>query len=131
LQCYYLKETNYYYETIGAENMNNKQIKPRTVECYVEKTLNIIGGKWSFLIIKHLFNGTKRFGELRHALHDISPKTLTAYLRSLEEQNILTREVIPTIPPAVNYTLTEKGMDLQNIVNEMKLWGERWADNKS
>lgn len=94
----------------------------------MEKMFNIIGGKWSFLIVKNLFAGTKRFGELRMSLHGISPKTLTACLRSLESHGILTREVIPTIPPEVRYTLTEKGMDLQNVVNQMKIWGEKWSE---
>lgn len=107
--------------------MRNEQIQPKTLECHVERMFNIIGGKWSFLIIKNLFCGTKRFGELRSSLHGISPRTLTSCLRNLEYQGILTREVIPTIPPAVNYTLTEKGMDLQNVVNQMKIWGEKWS----
>jgi DNA-binding HxlR family transcriptional regulator len=47
---------------------------------------------------------------------------------SLESHGILTREVIPTIPPEVRYTLTEKGMDLQNVVNQMKIWGEKWSE---
>lgn len=108
--------------------MKNKEIRPKTLECHVEKMFNIIGGKWSFLIIKNLFSGTKRFGELRRYLPNISPKTLTACLRNLESHGILTREVIPTIPPAVNYTLTEKGMDLQYVVKQMKVWGEKWAE---
>lgn len=108
--------------------MKNKEIKPKTLECHVEKMFNIIGGKWSFLIVKNLFAGTRRFGELRMGLHGISPKTLTACLRSLEAHGILIREVIPTIPPEVRYTLTEKGMDLQNVVNQMKIWGEKWSE---
>ena len=96
-------------------------------QCNVEKALNIIGGKWSFLIIKHLFDGTMRFGEIRKAPHNISPKTLTSCLRDLEKNDILTRKVYPTIPPAVEYTLTEKGRDLNNIINEMKLWGKKWT----
>ena len=96
-------------------------------QCNVEKALNIIGGKWSFLIIKHLFDGTMRFGEIRKALRNISPKTLTSCLRDLEKNNILTRKVYPTIPPAVEYTLTEKGRDLNNIINEMKQWGKKWT----
>ena len=96
-------------------------------QCNVEKALNIIGGKWSFLIIKHLFDGTMRFGEIRKALHNISPKTLTSCLRDLEKNDILTRKVYPTIPPAVEYTLTEKGWDLIKIIEEMKAWGKKWA----
>ncbi len=63
--------------------MNRNEIQPRTLESYVEKALNVIGGKWSLLIINNLFSGTKRFGELLHALHGISPKTLTSSLRNL------------------------------------------------
>ena len=97
------------------------------IECYVEKSLVVIGGKWSFLIIKNLFTGTKRFGELRKLLNNISPKTLTDALRNLEANGIITREVVPVIPPQVYYTLTEKGEALEPIINEMKLWGETWV----
>ncbi len=96
-------------------------------ECSIEKALTIIGGKWSFLIIKNLFGGTMRFGEIRKALHDISPKTLTVRLKELEQNGIVTRTVHPTIPPAVEYTLTEKGWDLIKIIEEMKAWGKKWA----
>ena len=96
------------------------------IECYVEKALVVIGGKWSFLIIKHLFTGTKRFGELRKLLDISSPKTLTDALRNLEANEIITRRVEPTIPPKVFYTLTEKGEAFEAIIIEMKLWGEKW-----
>ncbi len=99
----------------------------REAECCIEKALNIIGGKWSFLIIKNLFSGTMRFGEIRKALHDISPKTLTVRLKELEQHGIVTRTVHPTIPPAVEYTLTEKGWDLIKMIEEMKAWGKKWA----
>lgn len=96
-------------------------------ECSIEKALNIIGGKWSFLIIKNLFGGTMRFGEIRKSLHDISPKTLTVRLRELEENGIVIRTVHPTIPPAVEYTLTDKGWDLIKMIEEMKAWGKKWT----
>lgn len=96
-------------------------------ECSIEKALNIIGGKWSFLIIKNLFGGTMRFGEIRKALHDISPKTLTVRLKELEQHGIVTRTVHPTIPPSVEYTLTEKGWDLIKMIEEMKAWGKKWT----
>lgn len=97
------------------------------VDCSIEKALTIIGGKWSFLILRELFNGTRRFGELRKAIPNISPKALTDSLRHLEEHEILTREVIPTVPVTVEYTLTDKGMDLKKMIKEMKLWGARWT----
>lgn len=109
--------------------MINKEvfISDCKVECCVEKMLNVIGGKWSFLIIKNLFSGKKRFGELRKLLHDISPKTLTSALRSLEENGVVYREVFPTVPVTVEYSLTEKGTDLQNTIEQMYLWGKKWV----
>lgn len=95
-------------------------------ECCVEKTLNVIGGKWSFLILKNLFSGKKRFGELRRLLHDINAKSLTVSLRSLEENNLIKRKVFATVPATVEYSLTEKGEDLKKIIMEMYLWGEKW-----
>jgi DNA-binding HxlR family transcriptional regulator len=97
-----------------------------SAECCVEKTLNVIGGKWGFLILKNLFSGTKRFGELRRLLHDINAKSLTNTLRSLEEHGLINRAVFPTVPTTVEYSLTEKGDDLKKIIMELYIWGERW-----
>ena len=97
-----------------------------TVECCVEKTLNVIGGKWGFLILKNLFSGKKRFGELRKLLHNINAKSLTASLRSLEDNRLIKRKVIPTVPVTVEYSLTDKGDGLKTIIMEMYLWGEKW-----
>lgn len=108
--------------------INEKILSPScSLECCVEKALNVIGGKWSFLVIKNLFTGTKRFGELRKRLHDISPKTLTSCLRSLEGSGIITRTVYPTVPVTVEYSLTQKGRELDGIVNSMYSWGEKWT----
>ena len=101
------------------------------LECWVEKALRVLDGKWSFLIIKNLFDGTKRFGELRKALHNISPKTLTVRLRELEEHGVITRKVYPTIPPAVEYSLTEKGQDLKAMITEMMIWSKKWKNTHS
>lgn len=97
------------------------------VECSIEKALNILQGKWTFLILRDLFEGTKRFGELRKSLHGISPKTLSERLKELEEKGIIIRTAYPTIPPTVEYTLTEKGKSLKPIIKEMKLWGAKWG----
>jgi len=97
-----------------------------TVECCVEKTLNVIGGKWGFLILKNLFSSKKRFGELRRLLHDINAKSLTISLRSLEEHGLINRKVFATVPATVEYSLTEKGEGLKKIIMEMYLWGEKW-----
>lgn len=96
--------------------------------CYVEKTLDVLGGKWSYLIIKHLFSGKKRFGELRKLLHDVNARSLTGSLRNLEAHNVISRTVIPTVPVTVEYSLTPKGEALRNIVIAMYEWGETWVE---
>ncbi|TXC91304.1 helix-turn-helix transcriptional regulator [Metabacillus litoralis] len=97
------------------------------IECSIEKALNIIGGKWSFLVIKQLFDGTRRFGELQKAIPKISPKALTDTLRHLESNEVLTRESFATVPVTVEYTLTEKGHSLHMMLKEMKKWGAQWG----
>ena len=101
---------------------------PEIYECEIEKSLRIIGGKWSFLVIRELFfHGTKRFTELKSAIHGISSKSLTETLRHLEEKGVLERQVFPTVPVTVEYTLTPKGEDLHAILKQMKLWAAKWT----
>jgi DNA-binding HxlR family transcriptional regulator len=84
--------------------------------------LEILDGKWTLLLLRDLFNGLKRFGELRRSLHPISPKTLTDRLRLLEEQGIVTRTIYPGVPLHVEYELTERGQRLQPIFAAMREW---------
>ena len=95
--------------------------------CVVERTVDVIGGKWTTLILRELLKETRRFGELRAALTGISPKTLTDRLRELEDCGVLERTVYPEVPPRVEYTLTEKGEALRDIVDAMAAWGARWT----
>ncbi|WP_163538438.1 helix-turn-helix domain-containing protein [Gracilibacillus sp. YIM 98692] len=104
-----------------------ENVVEQKVECSIEKALNIIGGKWSFLVLRELFEGTKRFGELQKKIHNISPKALTDTLRHLERNEIVIRKAYPTVPVTVEYSLTEKGHALHKIIKEMKLWGAQWA----
>ncbi|MCG8500419.1 MAG: helix-turn-helix transcriptional regulator [Firmicutes bacterium] len=104
-----------------------EQDYPQDIECSIEKALTVLGGKWTFLIIRDLFCGTKRFGELRKSLCGISPKTLSERLKKLEDKGIIRRTAYPTIPPTVEYALTEKGESLKPIVKAMKLWGTKWG----
>ncbi|GAA5071170.1 DNA-binding HxlR family transcriptional regulator [Thermocatellispora tengchongensis] len=92
--------------------------------CGIERTLKVLDGKWTTLIIRELLTGPKRFGELRTALGDPSAKTLTDRLRSLEHQQILTRTVYAEVPPRVVYELTEQGHSLGDILYAMLVWGE-------
>ena len=104
-----------------------KQTIPFEIECSIEKALSVIGGKWSFLVLRELFEGTKRFGELQKAISNVSPKALTDTLRHLESNGVLIRTVHATVPVTVEYSLTEKGQSLHPILKEMKYWGSFWA----
>ena len=98
--------------------------------CPVERTLSVINGKWTLLILRDLLDGTKRFGELRRSLEGISPRTLSQRLRELEGQGIVSRVVYAEVPPRVEYSLTEKGNSLGDILEQMKVWGvTHAADN--
>jgi DNA-binding HxlR family transcriptional regulator len=104
-----------------------KETEPLMIECSIEKALSVIGGKWSFLVLRELFEGTKRFGELQKAISKISPKALTDTVRHLESNGVLIRTVHATVPVTVEYSLTEKGQSLHTILKEMKYWGSYWA----
>jgi len=96
------------------------------VICPVARTAEIIGGKWTLLIIRDLVSGVKRFNQLERSLHGISPKTLSERLRSLEEEGIIVRQTFAEVPPRVEYSLTEKGYDLVGVIESMRGFGKRW-----
>lgn len=92
--------------------------------CPIAKTLDVIGTKWTFLIIRDLLiEGTMRFSDLLKSMDGISPKTLSLRLKELENHGILKRKVFPEVPPRVEYTLTEKGERLESIFIELKRFG--------
>lgn len=80
--------------------------------------------RWTILILRDLFTGTKRFGELKKSLNGVSQKVLTANLRSLEEKGIIEREVFPEVPPRVEYRLTDLGKTLDPIIKSVHAWGK-------
>ncbi|UNS95322.1 helix-turn-helix transcriptional regulator [Streptomyces tubbatahanensis] len=85
-----------------------------------------IANKWAFLIIESLGEGTLRFSALRNAVEGISHKMLTQNLRMLERNGLVERNVHPTVPPRVEYTLTEPGQALQATVDGMCDWTHRY-----
>ena len=91
--------------------------------CPVETTLMLIGDKWKVLILRDLMEGTKRFGELKKSIGTVSQKVLTAQLRDMEDKGLLTRKVYAEVPPRVEYTLTETGYSLKQILDSMVAWG--------
>ena len=92
--------------------------------CPVETTLTLIGDKWKVLILRDLMPGTKRFGELKKSVGNVSQKVLTAQLRAMEESGLVHREVYAEVPPRVEYSLTELGKSLSPVLDSMQAWGE-------
>ena len=90
----------------------------------METTLTLIGDKWKVLILRDLMPGTKRFGELRKSVGDVSQKVLTAQLRDMEKSGLVRREVYAEVPPRVEYSLTPLGRSLKPILDSMWAWGE-------
>ncbi|WP_315924324.1 helix-turn-helix domain-containing protein [Mesorhizobium sp. SP-1A] len=88
----------------------------------VSEILQRIGDKWSLLVVRRLGDGPMRFNELRHAIGGISQKMLTTTLRSLERDGFVTRTVFPTIPPRVDYELTDLGRELLVPVKGLAEW---------
>ena len=99
--------------------MNMNELPP----CPVETTLTLISDKWKILILRDLLSGTKRFGELKNSIGGISQKVLTANLRQMEDNKLLTRKIYAEVPPRVEYTLTELGFSLQSVLSAMEIWG--------
>lgn len=92
----------------------------------METTLSLIGDKWKVLILRDLMPGTKRFGELKKSVGNVSQKVLTAQLRAMEESGLVHREVYAEVPPRVEYSLTELGKSLKPILDSMWAWGEEY-----
>jgi DNA-binding HxlR family transcriptional regulator len=93
------------------------------------RTLRLLGDAPTLLIVYTLLRGTHRFGELRTALGDVSPKTISQRLRLLEELGFVEREAFAEIPPRVEYHLTEKGLALVDIMAAIKQFGERYLSD--
>ena len=101
-----------------------KAVKNELPACPVETTLTLIGDKWKVLILRDLMPGTKRFGELKKSIGNVSQKVLTAQLRAMEENGFVHRQVYAEVPPRLEYSLTDLGRSLKPILDSMWAWGE-------
>ena len=95
-------------------------------ECSVACTADIIGSKWTAVLVHDLSEGPRRFSELERSLPGISPRTLSERLRALEQEGIVVRRTYPESPPRVEYDLTEKGEALLPIIDAMRRFGHEW-----
>jgi DNA-binding HxlR family transcriptional regulator len=90
----------------------------------LQKTLKIIGNKWTVTLLHELVQGRNRFGVLRRAMPGISPRTLSLRLRKLEADGIVSRKVFAEVPLHVEYRLTEKGKALGKVFQALDEWGK-------
>jgi len=99
-------------------------------ECTVYKTIDIIGKKWTLLILLELYKGQKkykRFNEMKNRLQNITPKVLSGRLKEMEKIELVQKNVDSSfVPIKSEYALTKKGEELLCVVQEMKRWGLKW-----
>ncbi len=94
-----------------------------SINCPVELAIRIIGGKWKPVIIWHLRDNKKRFGELKREIKGITVKMLAQQLRELEYDGLIARKMYYEVPPRVEYSLTDLGRKLDPALKELKEWG--------
>jgi DNA-binding HxlR family transcriptional regulator len=102
------------------------KIEPKT-GC-IAGAMEIIGNKWTALILRDLSDGPKRFSELERSVGNINPRTLSQRLDDLERHHIVTKQAYAEVPPRTEYTLTSKGTDLVPVLRAMSDWGDKYYD---
>ena len=101
----------------------------RTIRCPVASSLDLVGDRWTLLIVRDLLRGNHRFSELRNSVEGIPPAVLTSRLRSLEQSGVLVRRQYSEHPPRYAYYLTAKGHGLGVVVGALATWGEKYAES--
>lgn len=101
-------------------------MQEKTTQCPVELTLDLIGGKWKGIILYHLLEGKKRFGELKKFMPNITQRMLTKQLRELERDGLVNRKVYKVVPPKVEYSLTKQGESLKKTILSLEEWGKKY-----
>ena len=91
--------------------------------CDVEATLSVVGGRWKPVLVCHLLQGRKRFGELRRLVPNATERMITQHLRELESDGVIDRHVFAEVPPRVEYEVTEFGRSLEPVLEAMQEWG--------
>ena len=97
---------------------------PKRSDCPISSVLDIVGDKWSLLIIRRLKTDAVRFNQLRRDLDGVSAKMLTQTLRNLERDGLIQRQIFATVPVTVEYSLTTLGTTLADTIDKLALWAE-------
>lgn len=92
-----------------------------------ENAFELLGKRWTGLIIRTLLNGQNRFSDIEEAIPNMSARMLTERFKELEKEGIIIRKVYPETPVRIEYELTEKGRDLQSAMDEIQKWAEKWT----
>lgn len=111
---------------IKSSSTNQLNKRAIATKCPVTFTLHKIGGRWKPLIIFQLMSGIKRYYELKNAIPEISEKMLSQHLKEMEADNIISRKVTGSVPPQVEYCLTNSGLELSPVLQAMKEWGKKY-----
>ena len=91
--------------------------------CPLEEAMRVLGGRWRIVLIYYLLDGPMRFSDLRRAMPNISQRMLTLDLRALEKVGLVKRTIYPAVPPKVEYSLTEFGQTLEDLLRHLQRWG--------
>ena len=91
-----------------------------------ENAFELLGKRWTGLIIRTLLSGQKRFSDIADVIPNMSARMLTERLKELESEGIVIRKVYPEIPVRIEYELTEKGQELKIVMDEIQKWAEKW-----
>lgn len=120
------------YKKKSTQNTHQNQVEEpiRDIICPVSDTLRTIGKSWTLLILWHLKEGKKRFNEISKELGNISPKILTNRLRELEDYGLIDRNRFNEIPPRVEYSLNQKGVELIECFKYLDIWDSKWNYEK-
>ena len=98
----------------------------RQKNCPVARALDVIGERWTILLLRDLFlQGPRRFQDFQESLAGVAPNTLSARLKTMEEQGLITRRVYSNHPPRLEYHLTDKGKSLGPVLKALRDWGQR------
>lgn len=91
-----------------------------------ENAFELLGKRWTGLIIRTLMGGQKRFSDISETIPNISARMLTERFKELEKEEIIIRKVYPETPVRIEYELSEKGRELQAVMDEIQKWAEKW-----
>lgn len=94
--------------------------------CPIVATMKLLRNQWNMIAIRYLHDQPMKFNQLKRAMGDVSSKTLSRTLKHLVSENIIQRRILDTAPISVEYSLTERGMELSEVLYEIKEWGKKW-----